>query len=454
MELNEPSNNTLEVSKEVSMDEYPKVNKNGVSNGHWGSDNGCDNRSDNGSTGPWVSSGPWVEKYRPSQLSRIVVDPFNQSILENILETGYFPNLLFYGPPGTGKTTTIINLIKAYQTKYYTKNNDLIIHLNASDDRGIDIIRNQISSFVHSNGMFTTGLKFVILDEIDYMTKNAQNAFRYLLQTNMHHVRFCLICNYISKIDEGLQNNFMKLRFNQLPTNDIIQFLKIIVQSENLIISDKTLESIQTFYKSDIRSMINFIQNNQDIMRPYPTLTNNNNSLSNNQSNNANNNKIKKIKNKKMLVLNQSNSIKIIDNTIWIQLIIKIEKIGHINLVDVIIEHVYSLSLQYNMDINSILKLFLHYIILHHYPNLQNQHTQNSNTAPVPILTTDATKRGASSKQIPSISLSTFLNSIENALHTEKMNVDIYLKYILVHIIQFINSNKQTTLSDTKASTM
>ena len=126
----------------------------------------------------------WVEKYRPHQFDDIVLDPLNRQILNNIIETSYFPNLLFYGPPGTGKTTTIINLINSYQTKLNNKNRDLIIHLNASDERGIDIIRNQINCFVNSKPLFNTGMKFVILDEVDYMTKNAQHALKYLLQTD------------------------------------------------------------------------------------------------------------------------------------------------------------------------------------------------------------------------------------------------------------------------------
>ena len=121
---------------------------------------------------------PFTEKYRPTNFDDIVLDPFNKQILSNIIETSYFPNLLFYGPPGTGKTTTIINLINSYQTKLKNKNKDLIIHLNASDERGIDIIRNQISFFVNSKPLFNNGMKFVILDEVDYMTKNAQQALR------------------------------------------------------------------------------------------------------------------------------------------------------------------------------------------------------------------------------------------------------------------------------------
>ena len=208
---------------------------------------------------------PFVEKYRPVKFDDIVLDPLNKKILKNIIETAYFPNLLFYGPPGTGKTTTIINLVNSYQEKLNQKNRELMIHLNASDERGIDIIRSQINQFVNSKTLFNKGMKFVILDEVDYMTKNAQQALRYLLQNYSNSVRFCLICNYISRIDEGLQNEFLRLRFNQLPTNDMVKFLGNISASEKLNLNEKSLYLIQKLYKSDIRSMINFMQSNQNI---------------------------------------------------------------------------------------------------------------------------------------------------------------------------------------------
>lgn len=208
---------------------------------------------------------PWVEKYRPTQFENIVLDPINRELFQNILEKQYFPNLLFYGPPGTGKTTTIINLINEYQTRHSRPNKSNVIHLNASDERGIDIIRNQIHSFVKSLNLFETGFKFVVLDEVDYMTKNAQQALKYLLQTSSNNVRFCLICNYISKIDESLQNEFICIRFNQLPKNDIYQFMKTIAVKEDILISEDAINSIQTMYHSDIRSMINFLQLNQNL---------------------------------------------------------------------------------------------------------------------------------------------------------------------------------------------
>jgi len=299
-----------------------------------------------------MSSGvPLVEFYRPKKFDDIVLDNFNKQILKNIIDTSYFPNLLFYGPPGTGKTTTIINLINAYQEKLNNKNKDLVIHLNASDERGIDIIRNQINYFVNSKPLFNTGMKFVILDEVDYMTKNAQQALRYLLQNYSSSVRFCLICNYISKIDEGLQNEFIRLRFNQLPENDIIQFLRNISIKEKLNMSHKTLSCIQKLYKSDIRSMINFMQSNQDIVK-YA-----------------------------------EKDIKIIDHDVWnllLQMLIERKKLEDINV------FIHNISIQYNIDKKNIIKDFLNYIIRNHVnylsieflnfvENLMHSYIQNNN---------------------------------------------------------------------------
>ena len=264
---------------------------------------------------------PFVEKYRPVKFDDIVLDPLNKQILKNIIETGYFPNLLFYGPPGTGKTTTIINLVNSYQEKLNQKNKELMIHLNASDERGIDIIRSQISQFVNSKTMFNHGMKFVILDEVDYMTKNAQQALRYLLQNFSNSVRFCLICNYISRIDEGLQNEFLKLRFNQLPKNNIIKFLTNISICENLNLTQKSLNLIQTLYKSDIRSMINVMQSNQNI---------------------------------------KDTNICIIDNSIWEQLFNKIKSGDDL---ESLILFTNEISYKYNMDKKNIIKDFLNYII-------------------------------------------------------------------------------------------
>jgi replication factor C subunit 3/5 len=271
---------------------------------------------------------PFCEKYRPNDFDEIVLDPLNKKILKNIIDSQNFPNLLFYGPPGTGKTTTIIKLINAYQKKMNNTSKDLTIHLNASDERGIDIIRNQINYFVNSKPLFNNGMKFVILDEVDYMTKNAQQALRYLLQNYKGSVRFCLICNYISRIDEGLQNEFIRLRFNQLPKDKIILFLKNICKSEYLNIQDDAIENIQKLFKSDIRSMINFIQTNQDIIR---------------------------IKHD-----NSFNFINIIEYKEWENVM---QKIRSKEKLEDIIDYLHLISSKYNIDKKNIIKDFLNYII-------------------------------------------------------------------------------------------
>jgi DNA polymerase III delta prime subunit len=183
------------------------------------------------------------------------------------------------------------------------------------------------------------------------MTKNAQQALRYLLQNYSNNVRFCLICNYISKIDEGLQNEFIRLRFNQLPKEDIIQFLTKISISENLNMSEKMLSSIQKLYKSDIRSMINFMQSNQDLVKL------------------------------------DIEKIKIIDNDVWIQLLNMLIKRENIEKIQLFVQNI---SINYNIDKKNIIKDFLNYIIRNHneyltaqflnfVENLMHSQIQNNN---------------------------------------------------------------------------
>lgn len=208
---------------------------------------------------------PWVEKYRPTEFKNIVLDPTNKQLFENILTLNYFPNVLLYGPPGTGKTTTIVNLINIYQQKYYRVNNQQVIHLNASDERGIDTIRNQIHSFVYSNNLFENGCKFVILDEVDCLTKNAQHALKILLHSCPQTVKICLICNYISKIERSLVSEFICIRFNQLPPNKIKAFIKNIAKNEDINMKNTDIDTLQYIFKSDIRSIVNFMQLNQNL---------------------------------------------------------------------------------------------------------------------------------------------------------------------------------------------
>lgn len=270
---------------------------------------------------------PWTEKYRPDRFDNIVLDPNNKALFMNMIENKYFPNLLLYGPPGTGKTTTIINLINEYQV--IKKKKSQVIHLNASDERGIDIIRNQIYQFVKTKNLFETGYKFVVLDEVDYMTKNAQQALKYLLQTCGNNVKFFLICNYISKIELSLQHEFVCIRFNQLPKQKIHEFIREICMKENVDLSDQTIDNIQNLHKSDIRSMINFIQLNQNV------------------------------------IVQQSN---IINNELWKKLYdLFAEKYEEKETQKIKIKKfINHLSIQYNIDKKQIIKDYYNYLILNH----------------------------------------------------------------------------------------
>jgi DNA polymerase III delta prime subunit len=216
----------------------------------------------------------WVEKYRPTHLDDVALSLTNKLILNNILLTQNLPNLLLYGPAGTGKTTTVINFIrKYYEQQNVPKYNELIIHLNASDERGIDIVRNTIHDFINSTTLFQRGMKFVVLDEVDHMTKCAQRALHCLLQTcNIENVRFFLMCNYLSKIDTSLQNEFVKLRFHQIPPAHILSYLREIATAEKLKLKDSDLMAIQSRFKTDVRSMVNFMQTNQN-QKTMPVLT-------------------------------------------------------------------------------------------------------------------------------------------------------------------------------------
>jgi len=316
--------NAFSSDSEYESDNYIDTGNVGIENDENGDNDKNDYKNININT-YLKNSTPWVEKYRPAVFEEIVLDPLNKKLLKNIIDNNYFPNLLFYGPPGTGKTTTIINLVNMYQEKMNLKNKGLMIHLNASDERGIDIIRNQINSFVNSKSLFGEGMKFVILDEVDYMTKTAQIALRYLLNNynNNYNVRFCLICNYISRIDESLQTEFVRMRFNQLPESDIIKFLQKINEKENLQIKPDILMSIQKYFMSDIRSMINYMQTNQDLIH----------------------------------------ECKIIKNDLWVKL--TKDFIKNKNHAD-IVKKINKISREYNIEPKNLLKIYLNYIIRNH----------------------------------------------------------------------------------------
>ena len=275
---------------------------------------------------------PWVEKYRPTSVKDVVLEPLNRTIFKNILGKNYFPHMLIYGGPGCGKTTIIMNIINEYQALYSRVNKSNVIILDASQERGIDVIRTQIHQFVRSKNLFESGLKFVILDEVDYMTKNAQQALKYILQTSTNNVRFCLMCNYITKIDESLKNEFLCIRFNSLPREDILNFMKKITKKEGFELSDEIIYTIQYMYNSDIRSMINYIQLHQNILI----------------NSNAN----------KYIVMNTK-----VLSDVHSFIMDKSNSSGDF------LEYIHELSKQYNIDKRSIIHKYLDHVI-HIYPEI------------------------------------------------------------------------------------
>jgi len=200
---------------------------------------------------------PWIEKYRPNELNNIVLPEMIRQIFNSIINTGMFPNMLFYGPPGTGKTTTILCLLKKL-------NSTNVIHLNASDERGIDVIRNQLYSFIHSNGMFQNELKIIVLDEVDSMTKQAQQSLLTLL--NNTNARFCLICNYISKLIPQLRDYLLLIPFYN--TNNNTEYIQNIIDKEELTIHKDVLDDIIFNYYPDLRSVVNCLQAYQSFNYP------------------------------------------------------------------------------------------------------------------------------------------------------------------------------------------
>lgn len=208
---------------------------------------------------------PWVNKYRPKKLSGIIHQKEVVLMLENTLKTGNLPHLLFYGPPGTGKTSTILALARdLFGPKKFS---DRVIELNASDERGINIVRKKIISFAKmsignpDNNYLSPPYKIIILDEADAMTHEAQSALRKVMEDNSNITRFCFICNYINQIITPISSRCSKFRFLPLNNNLLKNKLNSISKKEKMNINDDILDTIIEISNGDMRKAIMTLQN-------------------------------------------------------------------------------------------------------------------------------------------------------------------------------------------------
>lgn len=210
-----------------------------------------------GTNAPKQNGLPWVEKYRPASLADLSEQSYVTETVVKLVTKGLMPHLLFYGPPGTGKTTTILAVARHF---YGLQAGQMTLELNASDDRGIDVVRSEIQAFASSQRLFTVGYKLVILDECDNMTKDAQFALRRIVEKYTRHTRFCLIANYASKIIPALQSRCMKFRFAPFSDRATREALSAILQAENVPITQSALSLAVESARGDMRRACNFLQ--------------------------------------------------------------------------------------------------------------------------------------------------------------------------------------------------
>ncbi|TRY87467.1 hypothetical protein DNTS_035297 [Danionella cerebrum] len=199
-----------------------------------------------------------VEKYRPQTLDDLISHQDILTTIQKFISEDRLPHLLFYGPPGTGKTSTILACAKQlFKDKEF---NSMVLELNASDDRGIDVVRGPILSFASTRTIFKKGFKLVILDEADAMTQDAQNALRRVIEKFTENTRFCLICNYLSKIIPALQSRCTRFRFGPLSQSQMIPRLEHVIQQESIDISPDGMKAIVTLSTGDMRRSLNILQ--------------------------------------------------------------------------------------------------------------------------------------------------------------------------------------------------
>lgn len=199
----------------------------------------------------------WIEKYRPKKLADMVGQRQIVERLQSYVKTGDLPHLLFTGAAGIGKTTAAIALAREFFGETWQMN---FRELNASDERGIDVVRNKIKQFARTSALGGSEFKILFLDEADALTPDAQAALRRTMENFAHNCRFILSCNYSSKIIDPIQSRCALYRFKPLDAEAISEEVMRIAESEGLDVPDEAMDAIVYVAQGDMRKAINALQ--------------------------------------------------------------------------------------------------------------------------------------------------------------------------------------------------
>lgn len=212
---------------------------------------------------------PWVEKYRPNTLADVSGHQDILATINKFVDSNRLPHLLLYGPPGTGKTSTVLALARRI---YGNKNmRQMVLELNASDDRGIEVVREQIKTFSSTKQIFAGSFdksaqegvgsfKLIILDEADAMTSTAQMALRRIMEKYTANTRFCIIANYTHKLSPALLSRCTRFRFSPLKDEDIRRLVDKVIDEEGVNIAPEAVDDLVRLAKGDMRRALNVLQ--------------------------------------------------------------------------------------------------------------------------------------------------------------------------------------------------